>query len=342
MKKIKSNKYLKFAFQIITIIAGCFVMGAAYNCFYTPNSITPSGFMGLSTIISTLLSWANINISASIIYLIINVFLFVISLKLFGWRFGVLTLVGIGAFTLASEFATIPPLIIISDEPLLQAIIGGALAGTGCGIVFRAGGSTGGSDIVAVILNKYFPKIKTGYCGFIVGAVIVVLSMIINGVALGFYAMIGIFINAKATDMVLDGSKSVRAFYIICDKDKEVSEKILNTFHRGVTRLNVEGAFSNKEKRMLLCLVTNEQAPAMKSIIKEADPNSFVFSTSVKETLGESFFLREASERKNKIRNASPTIKNNNKYKLKNKYKFSRKNKLKLPKPPKVIEVEIK
>ncbi len=331
MKNILSNKYFKFAAQIAYILAGCVVMGIAYNCFFAPNSITPTGFMGLSTIITTLLARADIVFSPSIIYLCINVILFLIALKFFGWRFGILTVIGILGFTVATEFIVIPEL--ISSEPLLAVFVGGAMNGVGCGIVMRAGGSTGGSDIVAIILNKYFPNMKTGTCSFIISAIVVILSMIVNGVALGLYAIIGIFLSGKALDLVLDGSKSVRAFYIICDKDKEVAERILQTFHRGVTRIDVEGAFSNKEKKMLLCLVTNQQAPAMKSIIKEVDPNSFVFSTTVRETLGESFFLREASVRKNKIRNATSSLKLSARYNRKTdikktKFKLARRNKL--------------
>lgn len=109
--------------------------------------------------------------------------------------------------------------------------------------------------------------------------------------------------------MVLDGSKKVRAFYIICDKDQEIAEAILQRFHRGVTVLPAQGKFSGKDKRMLLCLVENTQVREMKEIIKDIDKNAFVFSTAVSETLGDGYFMREASITKNKIINATEIFK---------------------------------
>ena len=329
MKDILHNKYWKFAFQILGITVGCFFMGIAFNCFYTPNNITPSGFMGLCTVITSLLARADINISPSILYFSISFILFLIALKSFGWRFGLLTVIGMGIFTVASEFVVIDALIIQNDI-VLAAVIGASLLGLGSGIVFRVGGSTGGSDIVAALVTKAFPKIKTGQCLMVINAIVVISSILISGdITCGLYTIIAIFISGKMVDIVLDGSKAVRAFYIICDKDEAVAEKILETFHRGVTKLPAEGMFSHKDKKMLVCLVTNEQAPAMKSIIKEADPNSFVYSTTVRETLGESFFLREASVRKGKIRNAKQNLKLKLRFNRNAKFKFSKKNKLK-------------
>ena len=325
MKNILHNKYWQFAIQVLGIILGCFFMGIAYNCFYTPNNVTPSGFMGLCTVITSLLARADIIISPSILYFSISFVLFLIALKSFGWRFGLLTLIGMGIFTVASEFVVIDALIIQNDI-ILAAVIGASLLGLGSGIVFRVGGSTGGSDIVAALVTKTFPKIKTGQCLMVINAIVVVSSILLSGdITSGLYTIIAIFISGKMVDIVLDGSKAVRALYIICDKDEEVAEKILETFNRGVTKLPAEGMFSHKEKKLLVCLVTNEQAPAMKSIIKQADPNSFVYSTTVRETLGESFFLREASVRKDKIRNANPTLKYKVRCIRKSKFNFTKK-----------------
>lgn len=338
-KKIQlfmNKSYVKIIVQLLAIIVGCFIMGVGYRAFYLPNNITPGGFSGIATIISFLLAKANIIISPSIIYLAINIILFIVALKMFGLRFALYTLVGILAFTLAMEYAVISAL--ISHDLLLSAIMGGALTGVGIGIVFRFGGSTGGGDILAFAINKYFPKIKTGQCTFIINAMVILVSVFVYGVNLSLYAIIGIFIASKLTDTMLDGTKSVRAFYIICDKDEQIANKILDTFHRGVTSVNVEGVFSRKEKKMLMCLVTNQQAPIMKSIIKDIDKNAFVFSTSVKETLGESFFLKEVSIKKHKMLDATAICKSNKKLR-RSSQKISKRNKFRPKNEPKYLAI---
>ena len=305
MKSFLRNTNVKFAIQILVVIFGCCVMGVGYNCFYIPNNITPSGFLGLATIFC---HWMNNALSPSVLYLILNVGIFLVALKFFGLKFGILTGVGIGAFTLATQFISIPAL--VSTDALLSCFIGGALTGIGSGLCFYAGGSTGGSDIVTLLLNKFFPKIKTGQCSFIVSFVVIVLNVFTFGVNLSLYAIIAIFVSAKFCDVILDGSKTVRAFYIICDKDEEVAESILHAFHRGVTKMEVQGAFSHKNKKLLICLVPNLQAPQMKALIAQTDPNSFVYSTAVSEMLGEGFFTSRASSiRKNRIKAANKILK---------------------------------
>lgn len=337
MQKISQNKYFKAGWAVAQLLFGCMLMGFAFATFYTPQNIVPSGFTGLATIISYLigLPW----LTPSIIYLAMNIVLFIVTFRYFGWRFAVMTVVGILAYTIAMEYFTIPLGSLNPEESgskLLCALIGGAIHGVGAGITFRAGGSTGGSDFVTLLVNKFFPRIKTGQCQLIINIFIILLSFIVYGISGGLYSIVIAFVVAKMTDAVLDGTNAVRAFYIICDKDEEVAEKILQTFHRGVTRIDAEGAFSHKKKTILMCLVTNYQATAMKSIIKEVDPNSFMFSTAVRESLGEPFFVREVSERKRKITGAQLTLKSMTKYNRRLGKRLSKKNKLKLYKPSRI------
>ena len=165
--------------------------------------------------------------------------------------------------------------------------------GIGVGIVMRFGGSTGGSDIVALLINKFKPNFKTGMCGFCVNVIVLILSIIVFGMNVTLYAIVAIFVSGTLTDVMLNGTKSARAYYIICDKDEEIASEILKTFRRGVTRINVEGVFSNKQKKMLVVLITNHQAPRMKSIVKEIDSSAFVYSSEVHEAIGESMFMKE-------------------------------------------------
>lgn len=336
MQTIKNNKYFKAGFAWAQLLFGAAIMGMAYATFYAAQGITPSGFSGLATIISYLvgLPW----LTPSIIYLAINIVLFIVTFRYFGWRFALMTIVGILVYTVAMEYFTIPINFdgIDGGTRLLCALVGGAVHGIGAGITFRAGGSTGGSDFVVLLVNKFFPRIKTGQCLLFINVVIIILSFFVYGISLGLYSVVIAFMVSKMTDLVLDGTNAVRAFYIICDKDEEVADRILQTFHRGVTRIDAEGAFSHKKKSMLMCLVTNYQASVMKSIIKEVDPNSFVFSTSVRESLGEPFFVREVSERKRKITSAQATLKTQIKYNRRLGKRLSKKNILKQHRPSRI------
>ena len=143
----------------------------------------------------------------------------------------------------------------------------------------------------------------------IINFIVISITVLVRGWQTGLYALIIAVISTITCDMVLDGVKTVRAFYIVCDNEEQVAEKILQRFHRGVTVLPVKGAFSGKEKRMLLCLVANSQAREMKEIVRDIDKNAFVFSTSVNETLGDGYFMKEASIYKNKINGAKQDIK---------------------------------
>lgn len=315
-KQYRRNVKFRFIVQVLGVILGSVICGICFPTFYRAADIIPSGLSGVSLIIAEKI-FHNADLT-SIVYLIMNVFLFLFALKLFGWKFLVLSLIGLGAYTVAMQFFAIPKLSTpaisfpdFGDYRILYAIIGGGLAGLGQGIAFRMGGSTGGSDVAANIINKLNPRIKTGVAVLIINICVIALTVIVSGWQTALYAIIVAVINKITCDMVLDGAKTVRAFYIICDKDEEISQAILQRFHRGVTLIPAQGRFSGKEKKLLLCLVANYQAREMKEIVKDIDKNAFVFSTSVNETLGDGYFMKEVSVRKNKIRLANAETKQN-------------------------------
>ena len=307
----RKNQKLRFAVQVLGVLLGAMVSGMIFPTFYVPANIIPSGLSGIALLIAKGIGHPEL---VTVIYLIINVVLFLIALKLFGWRFVILTLVGIAGFSLAMQFFKVPVISTPNPEEfpdyrLLYSIIGAGIAGAGQGLAFRMGGSTGGSDIAANIINKFAPKIKTGVAVLIINVIVITITVIAEGWQTALYAVIVSVVSTITCDMVLDGKKTVKAFYIICDKDEEIANKILKRFNRGVTVLPAQGKFSGKEKKMLLCLVASYQARDMKEIVKETDKNSFVFSTSVTETLGDGYFMKEASVKKNKITNAPPITK---------------------------------
>lgn len=333
----KQKKNIKtFILQIVMVALSALVGGVAFKSFFESAGIIPTGLSGLSMIIRNALISIGVTLPTSVIYLIINFFLFIFAFKIFGWKFLILSSVGIAFYTLGMQFGAIP--VIAHAETidlLLYAVVGAMLGGLSVGVAMKFGGSTGGSDIAGVIINRYFPKIKTGYCLLMINVVVLTLSVLTAGLQTGLYALVVAVINSLATNLVLDGSKRVVAYYIICDKAEEIAEAILERYHRGVTKIDGEGMFSKKEKKILLCLVPNDQAGDMKKLVSNIDENSFVFSAPVTETVGDGNFMKESSIFKNKVKNSKLNLKNNKKYQRHNKIK-----KLKLKRKQKKFRIK--
>lgn len=313
LKKFSKTEFSRFAFQWVWVVVAGLLGGIAFKTFFEPFGIIPTGFSGLSLIVhNSLLSV--INIPTSLIYLAFNVVIFIFALRVFGWKFLLLALSGTAAYILAMQYGYIEALANASDERLLFAVVGGMLSGAAIGFGIRMGGSTGGTEILGAIMNKKFPNLKTGYCILMMNIGVIVLSILTAGVQTGLYALVIAVISSFSTNLVLNNSKRVVAYYIICDNDEEVANAILQMYHRGVTKINAQGMFSKKEKSLLLCLIPFEQAAELKKLVKHIDPNSFVFSEHVDETLGDGDFLIEASIYKNKIKNAQNQLKTRKKF----------------------------
>lgn len=307
-KQKKDIKRLLLQIVVVGVVALC--AGGVFKSFFEPASIIPTGLSGLSLIIRTGIQKLGFDIPTAIIYLALNLIIFAFAFKIMGWRFLLLTAVGMGSYTLGMQFLSIPQIAGVAEiDILLYAVVGAILSGLCVGVAMKFGGSTGGSDVVGVIINRYFPKIKTGYCLLIINAIVILLSFIVEGLQTGLYAVVIAVINALTTNLVLDGSKRIVAFYIICDKYEEIAEAILQKYHRGVTKLDAIGVFSKKDKAVLLCLVPNDNAREMHKLVKSIDDNAFVFSAPVTETMGDGNFMKQMSIFKNKLRKAKPNLK---------------------------------
>lgn len=339
IKNLKlNNDITKFILQALAIAVAGLIGGCAFKTFFESAGIIPTGLSGFSLIIHNLFLKGNINLPTSAIYLIINSVIFLVALKVFGWKFLLLSGIGIGFYTLAMQFGDFSYLLIIDDSQstdlLLYCIVGGLIMGLTIGVALRCGGSTGGSDIAGALINKFFPSIKTGYCLLGINAIVIILSVVTSGsFMMGLYALVSTIISSMATNLVLDDSKQVVAFYIICDKPQEIADAILTRFKRGVTKLDAQGMFSHKEKTMLLSLIPKGQAHDMKKLVKKVDENAFVYSSTVTETLGDGDFMKEQSIFKNKVNLAKIKLKTTNKYiKSKKTKKILKQNKIKLNK----------
>ena len=318
-KKLNINKkeVSTLLLQTLFILLGTFVMAFGYVIFLAPNNIVPGGFMGIAQILHDVLAGIGFNyISTSLWYIILNIFLYAYSVKVLGIKFGIKAGIGIFSYSLFVELITKTGLIetitsqfAIENSVLdgggiyvLYALYGGLLMGVGLGLVFRGDGSTGGCDMVAVVVNKFFPSITTGQMVIFVDGFVVLASAFAYGsIVLPLYALITIFICGKVSDMFVDGVRSLRAYYILTDKKEEMSHRIMTELERGVTNIRCEGMYTKQGKDMLLVILRRTQIMQLKRIVKEVDINSFMFSSNVKEAYGNGFYTyqKETSKKEN-------------------------------------------
>lgn len=294
-----------FLLECLIIMFGTFVTAIGFKLFLTPHNIVPGGFMGIAKIIFDLIAKTGFTaIPVSVWYIILNAFLYIFAVKHMGVKFGIRVAVGILSYSLfvglldsldfvsqiAVQIETEAMSITGAGVYILYAIYGGLLMGAGLGLVFRGNGSTGGSDMVAVLVNKFFPTVTTGQIVITVDGIVVVLSAIAyQSLVLPLYALITIFICGKVSDLFVDGVRSFRAYYIITEKKEELSQAIFDKIHRGVTNIKCEGMYTHQDRNMLLVIVRRAQVMMLKKVVKEVDPESFMFSDSVKEAYGNGF-----------------------------------------------------
>ncbi len=310
MKKLKINitkkEVLTLLVQVLFISIGTFIMSFGYCAFLQPYNIVPGGFMGLAQIIADSLAKIGFTaITTSVWYIILNVFLFIYAVVVLGWKFGIRAGVGIGTYSLfVALFEKMSIVTTITNQfeiesatmgsggiYILFAIFGGLIMGAGIGLVFRADGSTGGCDMVAVVVNRFFPSVTTGQLVIAVDAIVVVLSAITyKSIVLPLFALITIYVYGKVSDMFVDGVRSLRAFYILTNKKEEVAAEIMDKLQRGVTAIPCEGMYTKEDKDMLLVVLRRSQIVALKNIIKGVDPQAFTFNHIVKEAYGQGFY----------------------------------------------------
>lgn len=303
--KGKKREALTLVGQIFLILCGTFVLGFGYCVFLAPYNIVPGGFLGLAQIIHDVLAKIGFTfISTSVWYIILNAFLYIYAFVLLGWKFGLRSGAGILSYSfftsIISKFDFISSIghqFEVESATLgggslyiLFAIFGGLLMGVGMGVVFRANGSTGGCDMLAVVTNRFFPTITTGQLVIAVDGLVVVLSSLVySSLVLPLYALITIFICGKVSDLFVDGVRSLRAYYILTNKKEEIAQRIMTDVERGVTNIKCEGMYTHGEKDMLLVILRRSQVMQVKKIIKEIDPDAFTFSHNVKEAYGNGF-----------------------------------------------------
>ena len=186
---------------------------------------------------------------------------------------------------LTKQFSTI----IQVDDILLYCLYGGALCGIGYGLVFLRNGSTGGTDIITMLIRQKHSNFKIGSVGFSLNCAIVILGALIFGLPRALYTLISIFTQGLVLDQMLKGFSSKKLLLILTEKEDEIINYIIKDLHRGVTTLPARGEFTDSNKRMLYCLVTTRQMIELKSTILSIDSKAFISILDVSEVKGKGF-----------------------------------------------------
>ena len=275
MKKSTNNIIIEF----LGLIIGCMFMGVGLNMFFKPYTIAPGGLSGLSLVISKFTG-----LSVSTIMLLIGIPLLVFSIKILGKKDAIKTFIGMvilsGILEITAPLATIS----VTQDVLLSAISGAILLGIGLGIVFSVDGSTGGTDLIALMVNRVIPSLPVSKCLTIIDGMVVLSAGIANGnIETGY-------IIVKVIDAIISGFDYSKAFMIITEDRDELKEAIVNDIKRGVTILDGKGGYTNNDKSILLVVVNNKkQEVSLKKLIKKVDPSAFIIVSDVHEVLGEGF-----------------------------------------------------
>lgn len=268
-------------FSYAQIILGALIGGVAYPLFMTPNKIAPGGITGIATILNHLFHWP-----VGTVTLILNVPLFLISYRAMGRIFAFRSLVATLFFTL---FIDILPLQPMTTDPLLGALYGGVMLGAGLGLIMRGGATTGGSDMVARMVNKRFQFISTGSFLFAIDFAVVVSAGFLIGATEALYSLICIFLSARIMDTIIIGFSSNKACFIISSRWQEISDRIMRDMDRGVTQLTARGAYTGAERPTLLCVIGRSEIMALKRILREEDEKAFVIIVEAHEAIGDGF-----------------------------------------------------
>lgn len=277
----KSGRQVVKNYLLITI--SCVIYSAAVSLFLDPNSLAPGGVTGIAIILNRLTG-----VETGTLILLVNIPILLLGTWKFGIRFSLSTIYStllISLFTnLFSEME------VVTRDPLLASLAGSCLTAIGIGGVFRAGATTGGTDIIVKLLRVKMPHLKTGGLFLAIDAIIVALSaFVFKDIDAALYAGLTVFVISLVLDLVLYGRDEAKLFFIISDRSERITRRLLEELDIGVTHMQGAGAFSGKEKQVILCAAKKVTAPKAEQIVKEEDPQAFMIIASATEIYGEGY-----------------------------------------------------
>jgi uncharacterized membrane-anchored protein YitT (DUF2179 family) len=268
----------------ILMVVGTGLMALAIQCIYDPVGLVTGGFTGVAIIAKYVTKGA---VPLWLTNLVLNVPLFLLAALIKGKKFVARTAV---ATVLLSAWLYVIPLWNLAEgDYVLSAIFGGVICGVGMGMVLLARATTGGTDMLAALIQHKLRHYTIMQIICVIDGIIVAVGIYSFGVKAALYAIVAIYVTSKVSDTLMEGMKYSKAVFIVSDRYKEISDAIMTQMDRGVTGLDAVGMYSGDEKCMLYCVVSKKEIVVLKEIILKIDNNAFVIVTDAREVVGEGF-----------------------------------------------------
>lgn len=283
LQTLEKKTFRQRVLDYIVITVACVIYAAGVSLFLDPNSLAPGGVTGISIILNRLTG-----LETGTWMLVVNIPI----LALGTWKFGIRFILSTMYCTALTSVLTnlISPIGALTTDPFLAALAGSTLMAVALGWVFKAGSTTGGTDIIIKLLRLKFPHLKTSALFLLTDALIVTASaFVFRDVNKALYAGLTVFLTSVVLDIVLYGRDGAKLIYIISDHSEEITRRLLEELDIGVTHVQGSGAYSGRDKNVILCAIRKQLAPKAEEIVKEEDPLAFMIVTSATEIYGEGY-----------------------------------------------------
>lgn len=279
IKTLRRKAYFDYAM----IILGSFIIGYAIKNIFDPQNMVTGGVSGFAVIFNSLFS-----VPLWVTNTVMNIPLFIITYFVKGWKFMVRTLVSTVSLSVALLVIPEAPLIVDGDI-LLSALFGGIITGIGTGLVFMSRATTGGTDMLAAVIQHFMRHRSVAQVLMVLDGLVVLLGARIFGINTALYAVIAVYLVTKISDGLIDGLKFAKQVFIVSDKTPEIAERIMEELGRGATAIKARGMYTGEDKEILYCAVAHRELPQVKDIIRSADQNAFMIVSDANEVMGEGF-----------------------------------------------------
>ena len=286
----KKRKVLQLIARYLVITIGCFSLGAGIALFLDPNKLAPGGLSGVAIILNKFVP----QVSTGMWMLILNIPLLITGLVVFGKSFLFSTVYATVMLSVATDvvswlfrlFWKVP----LTDDLLLAALFGGMLCALGLGLVFRNKCTTGGLDIVVMLIHKKCRYMSVGILFLIIDFIVAGISAIVfRSLDIGLYACIGIIVYSLLMDVVIYGGNGAKLIYIVSDKPAAIAQRLLTELEVGATYVEGVGAYTNDRKKIILVAVKKHLYPRLRDIVREEDTSAFMIVGSAKDVYGLGF-----------------------------------------------------
>ena len=270
----------------LQILLGMLLCAVGYDMFIIPNDIAPGGFTGIAQLVNHFTG-----LPIGMLTLALNVPLFALSARSLGLKFWLRSLAASVGLSVLIDILPIPSVIPMdtTERLLLASLFGGVVAGAGFGFIIRGNATTGGSDMLAKLVNSRVHSMSIGMVMFAVDGLVILASAFVYDVVSAMFALICAFLMSGVIDFLVDGLNSARAYFIISCESGKIARRVMDEMERGITGLQGRGMYSGDDKQVLMCVVSRSESPRLRAIVADCDPAAFIIAANVHEVLGEGF-----------------------------------------------------